>query len=90
MTGPHCSKADTRFCGHCGAATDQETPVEVAEIAAVPVTEPSDQVSPGKPSASPFADAGALRWMKAADPNGVTDGEISGIAQANVGWAMTP
>jgi hypothetical protein len=33
--------------------------VEVAEIAAVPVTEPSDQVSPGKPSASPFADAGA-------------------------------
>jgi len=62
----------------------------MAETAAVPVTGTSDQVSPGEPSASPFAVAGALRWMRVPDPNGVTDGEISGIAQASVGWAMTP
>jgi uncharacterized OB-fold protein len=64
MTCPKCGKqADTRFCGHCGAATDQETPVDVAETAAVAVTETSDQVSPGEPSASPFAVAGVLRWI---------------------------
>jgi hypothetical protein len=44
ITGQMCGEqADARSCGHCGAATDQETPVDVAETVALPVPETSDQ-----------------------------------------------
>ena len=44
MTGQVCGEqADARSCGHCGAATDQETPVDEAETVALPVPETSDQ-----------------------------------------------
>jgi hypothetical protein len=44
MTGQMCGEqAGARPCGRCGAATDQETPVDEAETVALPVPETSNQ-----------------------------------------------
>jgi len=44
MTGQVCGEqADARSCGHCGAATDPETPVDVAETVALRVSETADK-----------------------------------------------
>jgi hypothetical protein len=47
LSRPKCGEqADAPSCGHCGAATDQETPVDEAETIALPVPETSDAKYP--------------------------------------------
>jgi hypothetical protein len=76
MTCNDCGEeASGRFCGRCGAATDQRSPADIADPVSVTVAETAIPVMPDEPADTPIGPGSVTRRLR-----GMKRGRAIGLA----------